>query len=268
MLGLFVTGAFQILSREGCNFALKYKGKVSLIHREKPSIDINGGGNITPYLEKGYTIYFRDVERYFPKIDQSLNLLASDLGMPQMTSEIFASSGKSGVGMHSDYHLNLNLLLSGKKEWTFARNSSIINQTSIFLPKGKKQVDPIQLKYANGKLDSNMPPESKRVTQRPGDLMFVPRGWWHSTISHGDCVSVNFIFKNPTWARIFSLALESELLNYPQWRNFPYSLNSKNKLERNSALKTFSTLMDSYKKSLLNRSSDKLAEEYLNLYGG
>ncbi len=242
------------------DFAQKYKGRVSLIHRDKPALDVEGGVKALPFLEKGYTIYFRDVEDYFPMINKVVKQLAADLNMPKMTSEIFASSGKSGVGMHSDYHLNLNLLLSGKKEWLFAKNTALVNQTSICMPKGKKQVDQSQLKYLSGKLDAQMPFNAKRVTQNPGDLMFVPRGWWHSTISYGECVSVNFIFKDPTWARLFASALEAELLNDPQWRDFPYNLNSKIKSERDVALKHFQNLVDKYQKSLLNKSSDNIAK--------
>lgn len=248
------------------SFAPSYKGRVSLIHRDCPVFDVQGGDQALPYLEQGYKIYFRDVEDYFPEVDLVAKRLENDLEVPGFTSEIFASSGMSGVGMHSDYHLNLNPLLSGEKEWVYVKNTNIINQTSICLPSGVKQVDPTQLEYLKGTLVSTMPSNAQKVTQHPGDLMFVPRGWWHPTRSIGDCVSLNFIFKNPTWARLFASMLEKELVKNSEWRAYPYNINSQDVHRRKFAVDTFIKLIEFFKTQLKNGDSQKLAEKMISEY--
>lgn len=248
------------------SFISSYKGRVSLIHRDRPSFDVQGGDKVLPYFNEGYTVYFRDIEDYLPEVKAITRRLAADLAMPGFTAEIFASSGISGVGMHSDYHLNLNLLLSGEKEWMYAKNTNIVNQTSICLPNDVKQVDSTQLKYVNGELHSSMPSSAKKVTQKSGDLMFVPRGWWHTTRSIGNCLSLNFIFKKPTWARLFTLVLEQELLIDPRWREYPHGVNSHNVLRLESAMVVLEKLIDSYKKELDTENAGDMARKVIDRY--
>jgi 50S ribosomal protein L16 3-hydroxylase len=183
------------------------------------------------------------------------------------SAEIFTSKGSSGAQMHSDYHLNFSLQLSGTKEWYFSENNCITNQTSICLAGDKKQVDPNQLKYAHRPFPETMPGVVKKVTLEPGSLIYIPRGWWHTTQSTGDCVSINFITRGPHWARIFTKVLENELLKNELWREYPYNATSLNEHDRNVALAEFSSLIskfrDDFSKEMTNTD---FAEKYLNNY--
>lgn len=244
------------------NFISEYSGKVSLIHRNKTALDVQGGSHAFQSLKDGYTAYFRNVEDYFPEIKKSLAGIAHDLDVPKMTSEIFISRGMSGVSMHSDYHMNLNLLLSGQKEWSYSKNENIENQTSICMPAKREQVDPTQLQFLIGDLPEVMPDSSENVIQRAGDLIFMPRGWWHSTRSSGECVSLNFIFKSPTWAHLFSQELEKELLNEPSWRAYAQGMSGRNET-KNPALQD---LIESFKKKLQGESSHDVSKRLIENY--
>ena len=249
--------------------ASTYTERVSMIHPKESSLDVANGSESLPYLDKGYTVYFRDIHKQFPEIRSMISELTQELGMPgnDFSAEIFTSKGLSGAQMHSDYHLNFSLQLSGTKDWYFARNDSITNQTSICLAGDKKQVDPNQLKYAHGPFPEAMPGTVEKVTLKPGSLIYVPRGWWHTTQSTGDCVSINFITRGPHWARIFTKALENELLKDEQWREYPYGSTSSNPPDRMRALAEFASLISKFKNEFLEEMTSKnLAEKYLDDY--
>lgn len=257
----------ELLSFE--NFANTYHGRVSMIHPNGSSVDVNAGSEALTYLSKGYTVYFRHIQNYFPKIRLVLDQLASDLSMPpsQFTAEIFTSSGLSGVPFHSDYDLNLSLLLSGEsKEWTFAKNLSILNQTGICMPAGVEQIESSQTKYFTDiPLPSKMPPESVTEVLRPGDMIFMPRGWWHATRSVGNCLCVNFVMKGPHWARLFSSSLEKILVEDSRWRDYPYWVASQG-VRKEEAVNVLTKLVDDYKEALLTESSRELALKLIEKY--
>lgn len=244
-------------------------GRVSMIHPDGNALDVQTGKDAIPFLKKGYTVYFRHIQKYFKEIQGVLNKLASDLSMPSnnFTSEIFTSSGVSGVQFHSDYDLNISLLLSGgPKTWTYSKNDCVLNQTGILMPAGKKQIEPKQLEYlTNTFLPENMPDDSVSNVLMPGDLIFMPRGWWHTTHSIGDCVSVNFVMKGPHWAALFSKSLEEIIVSKPEWREYPYWAGAKDS-RKDFAISELSELIDGLKQSFLSKNSKELATEIINKY--
>lgn len=258
---------FNLLSLK--EFAPKYHGRVSMIHPDGTSLNVQNGREAVPYLEKGYTVYFRHIQNYFPEIQTVLNQLAKDLGMPanQFTAEIFTSSGISGVPFHSDYDLNFSLLLSGeRKEWKYAENTSILNQTGICMPANVDQIEPSQLKYLTDKpLPSEMPANSVTGVLKPGDLIFMPRGWWHTTHSVGECLCVNFVMKGPHWAHFLATALEKDLVSKAIWRRYPYGVAANDGRE-NTAIDVFSELINELKDSLMQEDSKDIAKHLIQKY--
>lgn len=250
------------------DFARKYYGRVSMIHPDGRAIDVQSGEQALPYLSQGFTIYFRHIEQLFPKLKPILAQIAADTGMPasEFTAEIFTSSGESGVPMHCDYDYNLSLLLAGNKTWSFAENKGILNQTSIFMPRGREQIEPSQLAYRTKAphLDS-MPQSTVSEALVPGSLIFMPRGWWHTTHSTGTCVCVNFVMKGPHWARLFTHALEKELLPNPLWRAYPYDVARTDGGEE-QALHDLSRLIDSLKQGLFSKPSNDIAHQIVRKY--
>lgn len=250
-------------------FAPKYYGRVSAIHQNGDSVDVQSGNEALPYLRKGYTVYFRHIQNHFPSLKPVLVQLARDLAMPsaQFTSEIFTSSRESGVPFHSDYDLNFSLLLSGrKKEWTYAENESISNQTGICMPAEIDQIEPAQMKFLTKKpLPKEMPANSVTEALLPGDLIFMPRGWWHTTHSFGDCVSVNFVMKGPHWAHLLSLALEKDLIADSRWRTYPYGVAAEDE-KKELAIEEFAQLLAELKESFKRETNHETAARLIRKY--
>ena len=65
---------------------------------------------------------------------------------------------------------------------------------------------------------SEMPKLAQTIELKPGSLLFVPRGYWHSTEAKGEALALNFTFTAPTWIDLFTTALRSRLSLSPEWR--------------------------------------------------
>jgi 50S ribosomal protein L16 3-hydroxylase len=63
-----------------------------------------------------------------------------------------------------------------------------------------------------------MPEDALSFELKPGSMLFVPRGSWHSTEAEGDALALNFTFTAPTWLDLFAAALRSRLALSPEWR--------------------------------------------------
>lgn len=249
-------------------FASQYHGRVSMIHPDGRAIDVYAGSEALPYLKQGFTVYFRHIEKYFPKLNAVLDRLVEDTGMPrnEFTAEIFTSEGLSGVPMHCDYDYNLSLLLAGEKTWTFAENTGIRNQTSIFMPANREQIEPGQLEYITDEPQlSEMPSTAVSETLRPGSLIFMPRGWWHSTHSVGRCLCVNLVMKGPHWARLVSQGLEKELLHNASWRAYPYDVARTDGTE-NAPVTQLAELIGKLKRDWSGQSDTEIARSLIKNY--
>lgn len=63
-----------------------------------------------------------------------------------------------------------------------------------------------------------MPSDAQTFELKPGSLLFVPRGYWHSTLADGDSLALNFTYTAPAWIDLFMSALRSRLLQSELWR--------------------------------------------------
>jgi hypothetical protein len=201
---------------------------VSLLRRGGPHAQVPTGRDALPLYRAGFTCYLRHVETAFTPLGELLADTATQIGVPAdlLSGEIFCSTGTSGVPMHSDFDVNIAVLLSGSKRWRIARNTCIVNQTSMCFPRHRQQPDPTQLEYAHDRFPDEMPADSDDFTVHDGGLVFLPRGWWHETFSSGPCLQLNLVVKGPHWAGLVTEALRRELLREPGWRAFAYGVHA------------------------------------------
>ena len=79
-------------------------------------------------------------------------------------------------------------------------------------------MDPELESYSQAPMPTQMPAGSDEFILKPGSLLFVPRGSWHTTEAKSDALSLNFTFSAPTWIDIFSAALRRRLAQSSEWR--------------------------------------------------
>ena len=105
-------------------------------------------------------------------------------------------------------------------------------------------MDPELASYTDGKMPSKMPQAGlQEVILKPGSMLFVPRGFWHSTEAEGEALALNFTFSQPTWIDLFTLALRSRLSLSPDWRALADGVTSVDANRRLAAQKKLDILL-------------------------
>lgn len=185
---------------------------------EASAIDVSATEAMT-YFNEGMGLLFNDTHRYSPLLQEWLDQIRSDLGISAQTygrTLIYATPDGKGTAPHFDQNINFVLQIHGTKKWTLAANESVINpmvRHTIGQP-----VDPEMMSYLDRPMPITMPADTISFELKPGSLLFVPRGVWHSTEADGDALALNFTFTAPTWADLLLGALRSRLVLSPEWR--------------------------------------------------
>ena len=168
---------------------------------------------------KGMGLLFDDAEILSPVLNHWLAELRCDLGLSAITLArclVYATPEGKGTAPHFDQNVNLVLQIHGSKKWWVAPNEHVSNpmtRHTMGLP-----MDPELESYSQAPMPTQMPSGSDEFTLKPGSLLFVPRGSWHTTEAQSDALSLNFTFTAPTWIDIFSAALRSRLAQSDEWR--------------------------------------------------
>lgn len=189
-------------------------------------------------------LLFNDVEKQIPELKEWIEAVRSDLGLPSMTYGrclVYATPAGKGTAAHFDQNINFVLQLHGTKKWRLAPNKHVDNPT-VRHTLGQP-VDPELASYA-----SSMPTESPfedaiDVTLKPGSLLFVPRGWWHTTEAEGEALALNFTFTQPSWADLLTAALHGRLALSPEWRELADGVSSSDPARRALAEERFDMLL-------------------------
>jgi 50S ribosomal protein L16 3-hydroxylase len=115
--------------------------------------------------------------------------------------------------MHFDDHEVIVVQLAGRKRWTIAQNTTVVNP----LHNAGRALEGEAGRYADGP----PPPDLRRgkaVALRPGSVLFLPRGYWHQTIAQERSISLTFGFRTPSWLDLLQQHLASTLSLRPEWR--------------------------------------------------
>lgn len=189
-------------------------------------------------------LLFNNVQAVFPVLNEWLESLRSDLGLPMMTHArcmIYATPDGKGTAPHFDQNINFVLQIRGTKKWRLAANDHIENPTqrhTMGLP-----LDPELAPYASDPMPEQMPKDTFEIVLKPGSMLFVPRGFWHSTEAEGEALALNFTFSQPTWSDLFLAALKSRLTLSPEWRALADGVTSQDLNRREKAAATLDILL-------------------------
>jgi 50S ribosomal protein L16 3-hydroxylase len=173
--------------------------------------------------ESGMNLSVSNAEQFIPSLLPWVQNLKWDLGMPKTTwgrCIVYLSPPNSGAPAHFDVNLNFSLQLSGRKTWTLAPNDSVTFPTERFVM-GIGEPSEALRAQARGPFPKKLPDDAQVVELRPGSLLCVPRGYWHTTTSTQETMSINFTFSQPSWAMLFARALVSRLHRHEAWRKTP-----------------------------------------------
>lgn len=194
-------------------------------------------------FQNGMGLLFNEVQLISPLLHDWLNLLRLDLELSSLTYGrclIYATPDGKGTAAHFDQNINFVCQIHGTKIWKIAKNSDVINpltrHTMGTMP------DSEMLGYLDRDLPKTMPEDFVEYELKPGSVLFLPRGCWHSTEAQGDALALNFTFTAPTWIDIFSAALRSRLALSPDWRDTADGVSGDS--DRQYAIEKFDYLLN------------------------
>ncbi len=189
-------------------------------------------------------LLFNEVQRISPELQIWLQAIAKDLGLPTSTHArcmVYATPDGKGTAPHFDQNINFVLQLQGIKTWWLAPNENVENPTQRFTM--GQEIDPELASYAAVPMPTQMPKDSQKIVLKPGSLLFVPRGYWHSTEATGEAMALNFTYSQPTWIDLLTLALRSRLMMSPEWRELADGVTSTDPERRQMAEQNFDVLL-------------------------
>lgn len=188
------------------------------ISDEASAIQVNTA-DARKMFENGMGLLFNDANRKSAVLAEWLEGLRLDLGLSALTygrNLIYATKAGRGTAPHFDQNINIVLQVHGTKKWWIAPNVNVENpltRHTMGLP-----MDDELAGYAAGPMPTKMPNDTTEIILKPGSMLFVPRGSWHSTEAVTDALALNFTFSAPTWIDIFTAVLRSRLSLSSEWR--------------------------------------------------
>lgn len=185
---------------------------------ESSSIDTNPS-DAKKLFKNGMGLLFNEAHRLSPLLQTWLSKIQLDLGISAQTYSrclIYATPDGKGTAPHFDQNINFVLQIHGTKIWRLAANEHVINPLTRH-SMGAMPDDELA-SYLNEALPETMPTSAQTIELKPGSMLFVPRGYWHSTEAQGEALALNFTFTAPTWIDLFTTALRSRLALSPEWR--------------------------------------------------
>ena len=210
---------------------------------ESSSIDVNPKVAFKLFSNQ-MALLFNNAEKQSSILKNWLNAMTSDLGLPASTHArcmVYVTPDGKGTATHFDQNVNFVLQLHGTKKWCLAENLSVKNPTERHTQ--GHEIDSELASYVDSELVKEIPRYSEEIILSPGSMLFVPRGWWHSTEAAGQAMALNFTFSQPSWADLFLMALRSRLVLSSQWRELADQVNSLDSLQKEIAVQKFNILL-------------------------
>jgi hypothetical protein len=122
-------------------------------------------------FERGYTLVINDAALLSPRLQRACSRLQRDLGAYVGANVYFTPPGAHGLAAHHDAHDTLTVQIEGSKTWR-------ISEPAIPLPLETQEL------HAGTTLPALVPHGD--ITLRPGDTLYLPRGYVHDTQATGE----------------------------------------------------------------------------------
>lgn len=215
---------------------------------ESSSVDTNPK-DAKKLFENGMGLLFNEAHRISPLLQTWLEQIRADLGISAQTYSrclIYATPDGKGTAPHFDQNINFVLQIRGTKIWSLAANEHIANPLTRHAMGANP--DSEMAGYLDQELPTKMPESAQTIELKPGSMLFVPRGHWHSTEAQGEALALNFTFTAPTWIDLFTTALRSRLALSPEWRETANAVSDPER--RDEAEAYLETLLAALKEDL------------------
>ena len=176
--------------------------------------------DVIQHYENGRTLYFGLID-FGSVINWWLQSISQELEWKRelIYASFFASKSESITEWHFDPNENFTIQLSGVKKWLIAPNSEEINPTYRYTSSQETDCsERIGLKK-----------DVETVMLYPGDVLYLPRGYWHRVEAIDESLSLTLSLRPQTWSQIVLSLLEIKLNSDPYWRHNVWCLSKDSK---------------------------------------
>ena len=161
--------------------------------RPAPFTGMANVARVADEFERGATLVVQGLHHWWPAVATFCRSLEATLGHPAQTNAYYTPRSAQGLPVHHDTHDVFCLQVSGEKRWLV--------------------YDPVwKLPLRDQKYDASMGepgPPVLDVTLRPGDTLYLPRGWMHEAkTSDTDSLHLTVGVNVYTWLDAFKAALD------------------------------------------------------------
>lgn len=178
-------------------------------HDAVPPKNLDEARNV---LAHGGTLCVRHAERHAPAIATLADEFRRDLQAPVDVHLHWTPPMKSGFGWHYDAEDVFVLQIAGSKEWWLRKNT--VNPWPLM------ENLPNDMQYER----EVMP--AMRCLLGPGDVLYVPHGYWHRTMAGETSLSLSVGMKQPTALDLLDF-VRQRLSDSLRWRQrLPYCTDS------------------------------------------
>jgi len=143
--------------------------------------------------ERGATVVLQGLHLTRPAIAVFCRSLEETLGHPTQANAYYTPRSAQGLPVHHDTHDVFVLQVAGEKRW-------LVYQPALELP--------LKAQRYSAELGGPGEPVEERLL-RPGDTLYLPRGWLHEALtSDTDSLHLTIGINVITWLDAFKAALE------------------------------------------------------------
>lgn len=160
-------------------------------------------------LARGSSLVANDLESMDPAIAKLCEGLSAEFAA-RMGANVYCSfKGVRAFGAHFDLHHVFAVQVEGEKLWRLYKN---------------RMPDPVEMPAKGPELQQwfqrNCGPVMQEVRMKPGDVLYLPRGWFHDALAE-DGASLHVTMSvAPLYGRILFKLLESAAMQDPAFRKY------------------------------------------------
>ncbi len=217
------------------NLAKRYRGSLRFTHGRKSDqmIQID---RVDPAIlfEMGLTLNFEDIGPCVPGAPEFLRGLEAELGLNEgaLVMSAFASPQQNGLGCHYDAQDVISIQLLGTKRFHYAPVKEVAMPYGTQYIPGGKPYDELYAQAQNGFPD-NKNVKFETAEMKPGSVLFLPRGTWHTTEAGAPSLSLSITISPPTLVDCALEQLRWLLLQDSAWRQPLYGATANGSMHEN-----------------------------------
>lgn len=195
----------------------------------------------------GATLELDCFDLHAPALRAAIEAMQVELGLPRgafAKAIVYASTRGGGFKPHFDAYANFILHLRGEKEWSIAPNPHCVDPLEHY-DIDEPFMSPGLAASWTSEVPRAMPADAERIVLRPGTLLFLPRGTWHTTTAATqDSLSLNITFSQPTWLDLVLGEIRSRLARLPRWRGLADGCGATDPARRQAAQRHLAGLLE------------------------